>query len=221
MKRFLPGPLAIWNAVLLISVIIAAFVVPVLPMNIQKVMFRCVYSLIYIAAIFSLEKRRKIILWLFLVTIVLEWISGLFNLQLLLLIARGTNILFFLVVVFAMIWQIAVAKEVNASVILGSIIGYILLGIIFSIFISTIMQRDPGAFSQQPGTEPSADPSNDMSIPLYFGYVTMATLGYGDIIPLKPYTRSFATFITITGQFYIAIIVALLVGKFLSKRTAE
>jgi voltage-gated potassium channel len=218
MKRLLNGTLSKWNAVLLFSVIFAAFILPVLPLNLQKGLARIVFSIIYIAAIFSLERKRSFILYLFGLTIVLEWISGLFDMQLLQVFARVMNILFFFVVVFSLIWQIAIAKEVNAVVILGSIIGYLLLGIIFSIFISFIMQHDPGAFSGQAGTNLPADPSTDTGISLYFGYVTMATLGYGDIVPLKPYTRSFATFITISGQFYIAIIVALLVGKFLSRK---
>jgi Na+/H+-dicarboxylate symporter len=49
---------------------------------------------------------------------------------------------------------------------------------------------------------------------MYYGFITMTTVGYGDILPLKPYTRSLATFIAVAGQFYMAIIVALLVGKF-------
>jgi voltage-gated potassium channel len=221
MKRLLPGSIPIWNAVLLFSVVFATFILPVLPVHLQKDVFRSVYSVIYLTAVFSLERRAKAIFVLFVVTLVLEWISGLFDLPLLQMIARGTNILFFLVVVASLIYQIAVAKEVNTQVILGSIIGYLLLGLIYSIFISYIMHHDPGAYSAQVGTDPTADQSVDASIPMYYGFVTLATLGYGDIVPLKPYTRSFATFITVSGQFYIAIIVALLVGKFLSRKTSS
>jgi hypothetical protein len=56
------------------------------------------------------------------------------------------------------------------------------------------------------------------SPPLYFLFVIIASLGYGDIVPLKPISRSLATLIAITGQFYMAIIVALLIGKFISQR---
>ncbi|MFW5706197.1 MAG: ion channel [Bacteroidota bacterium] len=42
----------------------------------------------------------------------------------------------------------------------------------------------------------------------------MSTVGYGDIVPGTPIARSLATFISISGQLYIAIIIALLVGKF-------
>ena len=92
--------------------------------------------------------------------------------------------------------------------------GYLLLGLIFSIFILFIMQSDPGAFSSPPKQAAESEESIGTSVPVYFSFVTLATLGYGDIVPLKPYTRSLATLIAVIGQFYIAIIVALLVGKF-------
>lgn len=165
-----------------------------------------------------LKKRSNFLLALVTVTLVFEWITGFFGFQLLAIFAKGTNVLFFLVIVFLLLKQIATAKEVNAEIILGAMIGYLLLGIIFSIFLTIIMQNDPSAFNiplavnQLPGNEPN------VSTPLYYGYVTLATLGYGDIVPLKPYTRSLSTLIAISGQFYIAIIVALLVGKFAVKQ---
>jgi len=61
------------------------------------------------------------------------------------------------------------------------------------------------------------------SVPVY-RYIILfynASLGYGDICPLTPLTRSLATFIAVSGQFYIAIIVALLVGKFSAQRGSE
>ena len=45
----------------------------------------------------------------------------------------------------------------------------------------------------------------------------MCTVGYGDIIPLEPYSRSITILISVTGQLYIAIIIAILVGKYSSQ----
>ena len=143
-----------------------------------------------------------------------EWISGILNLPGLLTLAKFVNILFFLVIVVSLIRQIATARKVSAGVILGSLAGYLLLGLVFSIFIIFIMQNDPDSFSSPPKQNVESEAIIGTSVPVYFSFVTMATLGYGDIVPLKPYTRSLATLIAVTGQFYIAIIVALLVGKF-------
>ena len=143
-----------------------------------------------------------------------------FNLQIMLLISKGINIIFFLVIVVSLIWQIAKSRRVTAKDILGSIAGYLLLGIIYSLFVAIILQHDPSAFTSQQ-TESPTEAGINASVPLYYGYVTLATLGYGDIVPLKPYSRSLATWIAISGQFYIAIIVALLVGKFAARRNSD
>jgi hypothetical protein len=49
----------------------------------------------------------------------------------------------------------------------------------------------------------------------------MGTLGYGDILPVKPYTRSLASLMCIAGQLYIAIVIALLVGKYASDQSEK
>jgi voltage-gated potassium channel len=216
MKRINWGSSTLWNTTLLISVIFAAFILPVLPVGWNINIFRAIFTIIYISAILSLEKRSKSLLILFISTLLLDWLSGIFNLkiQIILSISKGFQIIFFIVIVVLLIRQIATARNVSSKVILDSFVGYLLIGLIFSIFVAFIMQQDPGAFSSQKTNEFQTEESLSRSVPLYFSYVTQASLGYGDIVPLKPYTRSLATLIAITGQFYIAIIVALLVGKF-------
>jgi len=214
MKRINYGSTALWNTILLFAVIFSVFVLPVMSASWHKTLFRSAYTLIYFSAILSLEKRKNALIILLFSTFVTEWISGILNLPLLLSLAKFINILFFLVIVISLIRQIATARKVSAGVILGSFAGYLLLGLIFSIFVLFIMQNDPGAFSSPPQQAAESEESIDTSVPAYFSFVTLATLGYGDIVPLKPYTRSLATLIAVVGQFYIAIIVALLVGKF-------
>jgi voltage-gated potassium channel len=53
---------------------------------------------------------------------------------------------------------------------------------------------------------------------LYYSFVTLASLGYGDIIPLVPLARTLAYMEAISGQLYIAIMLAGLVGLFLKHR---
>ncbi|MCX6306568.1 MAG: ion channel [Bacteroidetes bacterium] len=221
MKRKFRPSLKIWNILLLVALVFAAFILPVLPLALHRKLFSIVYTFIYISAVLSLDKRPTSLLVLVAVTIIVEWVSGILGFNMILIFAKAVNVFFFIVIVFFLLKQIATARVVNAEIILGSIIGYLLLGIIYSIFLTVIMEKDPAAFNiVQPGI-PAPDDQFNVSTPLYFGYVTLATVGYGDIVPLKPYTRSFATWIAISGQFYIAIIVALLVGKFAAQRKSE
>jgi voltage-gated potassium channel len=212
------GSTALWSSLLLISVIFAVFVLPVLPVRYQQSVFRLVYTIIYFTAILSLEKRTKFLLIFSLSTLAIEWISGILNFPVLLIVAKVVNILFFLFIVVSLIRQIATARKVSVGVIVDSVSGYLLVGMIFSILLMFIFQYDPGAFSYKPGEPEQTEEEMNMTVPAYFSFVTLATLGYGDIVPLKPYSRSLSTVIAVTGQFYIAVIVALLVGKFSSQQ---
>ncbi|NTV82745.1 MAG: hypothetical protein HGA23_00415 [Bacteroidales bacterium] len=221
MKRITFGKSVIWDTLLVLSVIFAAFILPVVPLAWQRSAFMAVYTIIYITAIISLESRSNYTILLFVVTVLLAWISNLLTLEIMTIISKGVNIIYFLVIVYLLIKQIALAREVTSGIILSSIAGYLLMGIIVSIFIAFLMQQDPAAFTPVHAGESGPDEALNVSGPLYFSFVTMASLGYGDVLPLKPYTRSLATFIVISGQFYIAIIVALLVGKFSARQSMK
>jgi len=221
MKKIYFGKDVIWNTMLVIAVVFASFVLPLMPAVWQRNTFMVVYTIIYITAIISLENRSNKTILLFVITVLLAWISELFHFNTLEIISKGVNIIYFLVIVISLIKQIASAREVTAGVILSSIAGYLLMGIIFSIFISYIMLHDPAAFTAIQVEDSNEAGKANVSFPMYFSYVTLASLGYGDVLPLKPYTRSLATFIVISGQFYMAIIVAMLVGKFLAQQEAK
>lgn len=214
------GSTSFWNSILLFSVIFTAFAVPILPVHLHQRAFSFVYTAIYISALFSLEKRSKTIVVLFITTIIMLWISSIFNMELLNDISKGLSVLFFLFVVFSLIRQIAFAKEVSAGVILASLTGYMLLGIVYSLFIFFIIRTVPGAYTSQMG-EIVTGAHIDASPPLYYTFITLASVGYGDITPLVPVSRSLATLMAVSGQFYIAVIVALLVGKFSSKSSSK
>jgi uncharacterized membrane protein len=51
---------------------------------------------------------------------------------------------------------------------------------------------------------------------LYFSFVTLTTLGYGDVTPVSSLAKSVAMTIAVAGQFYMTILIAILVGKYLS-----
>lgn len=220
MKIINSGSTSFWNSVLFVSVIITAFVIPILPVEFHQYAFILTYTLIYISAIFSLEKRSKPVLILFFTTILIQWISGILNFELLNDISKGLNVLFFLVVVYSLISQIARAKEVSVGVILGSFTGYLLIGIVYSLFIFFINRNVPGAYTSQMD-ELVVGKHINTSPALYYTYITLASVGYGDITPLKPISRSLATMMAVTGQFYVAVIVALLVGKFSSGNSSK
>jgi voltage-gated potassium channel len=205
-----------WDILLVISVFLCAFVIPVFPYSWGQLPIRIGFTMIFISGVMTMEKRNWRILYLTFAAFVMQWVSHILQWELIADVSKFLNVLFFLIVIFSLIREMATAKVVTPNVIMASISGYLLLGIIFSVFILAIMQRDPGAFNITREGSGVQDPTVFYSKSMYFGFVTLATLGYGDILPLKPYTRSLATLICISGQLYVATIIGILIGKFAS-----
>lgn len=98
------------------------------------------------------------------------------------------------------------AKHVSSDAIFGAICGYLLLGIIWGLLYYSLEISSPGAFRAAAG-EPI-----DRGTLGYYSFITLATVGYGDITPITPLARTLAWLEAVAGQFYLAILVAGLVG---------
>jgi voltage-gated potassium channel len=106
-----------------------------------------------------------------------------------------------------------VAKSVSGDAIFGAVCGYLLLGIIWSVLYSAVETTFPGSFSvpSQAGTHVTTV-RPDGGVLSYYSFITLATVGYGDVTPTTSLARTLAWIEAITGQFYLAILVAGLVG---------
>jgi voltage-gated potassium channel len=110
--------------------------------------------------------------------------------------------------------HIATGDRMDTNRIVGAICVYLLLGFTLAIGNIFIYQLVPDAFSGITGTENS---KNGLDL-IYFTFVTMTTLGYGDIEPIRPVARAVAYLTAIVGQFYIAVLVGTIVGLYIRDR---
>jgi hypothetical protein len=108
-------------------------------------------------------------------------------------------------------------ERIDLNMIMGSICVYILVGISWSIFYYFESIIHPGAFNGIVGE----GGKQQFSELLYYSYVTLSTLGYGDITPVTPIARTLAYLEALFGQFYIAILVASFVGMHLSTKRSS
>jgi hypothetical protein len=113
--------------------------------------------------------------------------------------------------VIAIFVYLARQKEVTADMIMAAASEYVLIGILFAVLYNFVEVAYPGSFNF------SGAGTNRPGF-LYFSFVTLTTTGYGDVLPLSSQARSLAAFEAITGQLYIAITVALLVGAYSTGR---
>jgi uncharacterized membrane protein len=92
-----------------------------------------------------------------------------------------------------------------------------MLGVIWAVVYTIVAMANPHAFS---GIQ-APDGRGWDSGWLYFSFITMTTLGYGDVAPVSAIARTLAYLQAIFGQFYIAILVAGLVGAYITSRGRE
>ena len=207
------------NALLLLCLILMVFFIPMLSISYHQVAYNFLFSSIFLLSALSLQhiRRKKILITFALLLIVIIWIAFQIDLPALFLVSRIGQGLFFVFIVIRLIKQTATAKNVNVRVIADSINGYLLVGIIYSIVVYSIVRLQPDAYHFPEGN--TSDGQDVLSKMFYYTFVTYTSTGYGDITPMAPASRSFATLISATGQLYVAIIIALLVGKFSSLGT--
>lgn len=212
-KKFLTAS----NSLLLFFVLFTIFIIPFLPAELHKELYSISFSVIFLLSALSLDKDRGKIFNIAVLVVLVEWFSAFLNLQILNQLSLLANIFFFDLLVVLFIFQIARAKTVTPQVIIESINGYLMLGLSFSIIIALISSFDQNAFSFPHLTANSVQNISQFSNYTYYGFVTLSTLGYGDVVPLSPAAKSLSIFIAVTGQMYIAIIIAVLVAKYLNK----
>jgi hypothetical protein len=175
---------------------------------------------IFFSGIFSLDfstKSLKILLPLGFLTAATSWIGHFAKSDLIYLIDFISTFLFLTAIVVLMVRHIARSRNVTPTIILSSINGYLLLGVLSGtlLAISDALHRFVSPGSQAISFPGHGVPQfNDY---LYFGFVTLTTLGYGDVTPVYHLARSMTVLIAITGQLYLTILIAMLVGKFLAR----
>lgn len=120
------------------------------------------------------------------------------------------NILFYLFIVFELLRHIVSQKFIDFNLIAAAIIVYLIIGLLWAFIYLILETKTPGAILG----EQNIEVENALSTLLYFSYVTMTTLGYGDISPHTELAGKWVVLEAIIGQFYIAILVARLVSLY-------
>jgi len=113
--------------------------------------------------------------------------------------------------------QVLFVGDIDGNKIIGSLSLYMLLGLIWAVIYLLLLAMDPTAFS---GIE-IAHWQHSFSRVAYYSFVTLTTLGYGDILPTNHLSEFFVYLEAIIGVFYMAIIVASLISLHLSALDKE
>ena len=141
-----------------------------------------------------------------LLTLLTIWLEFLYNGSDIILICRLlASFTLFVCFCIILVRQILKIKEVNLQFIIGPLLGFLYLGIIGGILFETVHFIDSSSFHLIEGYSGYSF--------YYFSFISITTVGYGDITPTTAPAQSLTLVMNIIGQFYLAIVIAVFVGK--------
>jgi len=153
-----------------------------------------------------------------LTTLILRWVVFVSGGQRLLLISYGSGALFFAFIAVTILAAVLRDRIVTRDTISGALCGYFLIALVWMFLFLLVESVHPGSFHIADGATPAIDtaprPAASVSLFLYFSLVTLSTVGFGDIVPITGPARGLVSLEGILGQFYLAVLVARLVGLY-------
>jgi len=208
------------NIIFLICLLLIIFFYPALSKQ-RLLMKDIIFTAIILSGTYSLDfskKTRNILFISGIVTIFLTWIDYFFAKDILRLVSFLSFFSFNLFITVFMVRHIARSQQVTLTIIINSINGYLQIGILGALLLAIAEIAQKFFFHINAGAiNFVGDAAAGFHDYLYFSFVTLTTLGYGDITPVSALAKSLTIVIAITGQLYLTILIAMLVGKYLSK----
>jgi hypothetical protein len=177
-------------------------------------------TVVFLTAIYVISRSRKhFIIGMILMTptLILIWGVKFYRAEALEFISMIGSVFFFCYIAWLILADIFRVKMVTLDIIAAGISVYLFFGNIFGFIYAIIGRVDPNAFTI-PATTASylGDNLGDVSSAMYFSFVTLTTLGYGDITPINDFARSLAFLEAAMGQIYLTVLIASLVGVHIS-----
>lgn len=205
---------------LLVSLLLLLLLTPLLGGIVQvRVVLDIFFSFILLSGTnaVSQQKRGVLIAALLALPMLLStWLSHIVSSTYLQLGGTCFGLLFFGFVIVAILRFILGQHHITFDVIFAAIVVYLLLGVLWSLIYSLLELLHPGSFNLAKGQ------LQDSRFSLvYYSFVTLTTLGYGDFTPATPIAGSLAVLEAIIGQIYLAVIVATLVGVQIAQSMAD
>lgn len=184
-------------------------------MHFGVVILEIIGAAMLLSGIRATSKQGK----LFLASVILAF--GIVGLNCLLLFYPNTDLILLsnaCIVILLTLFTISIlggvlrAGSVDTDKIYGALCVYLLIGYAWAFGYAILDQVQPGAFVIPDGPMTAPDHVERVMRMRYFSFVTLTTVGFGDITPRSAAARTLATLEAIMGQIYLAVLVARLVG---------
>jgi Ca2+/Na+ antiporter len=180
-----------------------------------RILMDILWSAIFVSAIYAVsQKKHHIVIGVLLALPMLGSIWTKYFVQYKALIAVGSlcGAAFFLFAIIQMLIFIYSHKEVTRDLIIGAAVVYLFMALMWTFIFVAVETLHPGSFNIPEGQNIEASRQF-----VYYSFVTLTTLGYGDITPATSMARSLCILEAVIGQLYLVVQVAWLVGVHVSQ----
>jgi hypothetical protein len=182
-------------------------------------LFSLVFAFVMMACLLVVSEAKillRVAALIFILSLSLILLRGFSNWDHSLRLAQeGLDIVFFILISAASAYATFQYEKVDAQTLFGALCTYLLLGITWAQIYMFIYALDPHSFSFGPDQSLT---QNLQQTFIYYSYVTLSTLGYGDITSISAPAHTFSWSEAITGQAYLAILIAELVGQHIAQK---
>lgn len=174
------------------------------------------FSIVMLSALSTVSRHRRdfiVATTLLVLGLVPQWV-GAFQIGHVATAGRVPLALFLIYICALILRTVLTAEFVDLETILAALCVYLLMALIWAIAYQLLEVYQPGSFSipaSMLGSDPNSDQASTGALH-YFSYVTITTLGYGDVTPVAPLARSLAMVEALVGQIYLVTLIARLVS---------
>ncbi len=215
-----PGIPRMSNSLLLVAILFLLVVEPFFFGHTlaRQVVFDVLVSAVLIAAVWAVSRQPRLLvigLALAMPAFVGRWPLYFADSRWLAALSSLFALAFLAFTAAVLLWQALGGTRVTADTIAGAICAYLLLGVIWALGFSVVEQAYPGSFlvnGYRLGHAPGARNTILRQELLYLSFVTLSTVGYGDVVAITAPARMLAALEAVTGQLYLAVLIAWLVG---------
>lgn len=196
------------------------FIVPVFEKDFcTHTLLQCSFILLIFSSIYTIDGQKSIMmtgLFILIPFIYFDFLSFYYHSLTCMIVAYGFSLLFTAFAIVVIMRKIVHAILVNAHLIFGALMVYILSGILWSKFYFIENMMTPGSFNGAGilhfDSTTLLNAYEQQFNFLYYSFATLATLGMGDITPLSHLAKSLTAMEAMFGQLFVAIIIAKLVS---------
>lgn len=181
-----------------------------------RILISILVTLTFFGGICAVSDKRRHVLVAFLLMIpavLVEWYTGAFDAEQnhLLLVPSLYNLPLYIFLISLILRYIFISQQIKLDHLFGAISVYMLIGLTFSHLYVIIERLYPGSFNLG---DPAFINSKYLFMDLnYYSFVTLTSLGFGDMQPLSMWARSFTVVEAVVGVFYVGALVAHIAGS--------